>query len=96
MKKKNLKISTSLEVYLNDISQRYLIPVKKQKYLNFMQCVKSIRNSGPHFFAFGLNTKRYGVFLHIQSDCGKMPTRITPNTDTFYGVMVSGKELNLI
>ena len=24
--------------------------------------------------------------LHIQSECGKMRTRITPNTDTFYAV----------
>ena len=34
--------------------------------------------------AFELNTERYGVSLHIQSQCWKMPTRITPNTDTFY------------
>ena len=43
-------------------------------------CVKSVRirsYSGPHFPAFGLNTERY---------CGKMRTRITPNTDTFYAV----------
>ena len=32
---------------------------------------------------FGLNTERYGVPLRIQSECGKMRTRITPNTDTF-------------
>ena len=38
----------------------------------------SIRSySGPHFPAFGLN---------IQSECGKMQTRITPNTDTFHAV----------
>ena len=31
----------------------------------------------------------YYVFLRIQSKCGKMRTRLTPNTDTFYadGVM---------
>ena len=39
--------------------------------------------SGPHFPAFGLNTERCGVSLHIQSECGKMQSRITPNTDTF-------------
>ena len=27
--------------------------------------------------------ERYRVFLHIQSECWKMWTRITPNTDTF-------------
>ena len=30
--------------------------------------------------------ERYGVSLRIQSECGKMQTRITPNTDTFYAV----------
>ena len=41
---------------------------------------------GPHFPAFGLNTERYGVSLRIQSESGKMRTRITPNTDTFHAV----------
>ena len=36
--------------------------------------------------AFGLNTERYGVSLGIQSKCGKIRTRITPNTSTFYAV----------
>ena len=35
------------------------------------------------FSAFGLNTERYSVSLCIQSKCGKMRTRIPPNTDTF-------------
>ena len=57
-------------------------------------CVKgvSIRSySGPHFPAFGLNTERYEVSkvpLRIQSECRKMRTRITPNTDTFYEVNI--------
>ena len=49
--------------------------------------IKSVRIRsyfGPHFPAFGLNTERYGVSLHIQSKCGKMRTRITPNTDIFH------------
>ena len=49
-------------------------------------CVKSVRiwsYSGPHFPAFGLNTERYGESLRIQSECGKIRTRITPNTNTF-------------
>ena len=37
--------------------------------------------SGPHFSAFGLNTERYEVSLHIQSECRKMRTRITRNID---------------
>ena len=42
--------------------------------------------SGPQFLAFGLNKKKYFVSLRIQSKCGKIRTRITPNTDTFYAV----------
>ena len=58
-------------------------------------CAKSVRiqsYSGPHFSAFGLNTERYSVSLRytislrIQSKCGKIRTRITPNTSTFYAV----------
>ena len=52
-------------------------------------CVKCVRiwsYSGPHFPTFGLNTKRQGVSLRIQSESGKMRTRITPNTDTFHAV----------
>ena len=55
-----------------------------------MHCVKNVRirsYSGPHFPAFGRNTERYGVTLRIHSKCGKMRTRITPNTDTFYTVI---------
>ena len=52
-------------------------------------CVKSVRiqnYSGPHFPAFGLNTESD---TRIQSECGKMRTRITPNTDTFYEVNIA-------
>ena len=34
----------------------------------------------------GMDKERYGVFLRIESKCGKTRTRITPNTDTFYAV----------
>ena len=53
-------------------------------------CVKSVRVrsfSDPIFPAFGLNTKRYSVSLRIQSKCGKIRTRNTPNTDTFHSVI---------
>ena len=52
-------------------------------------CVKNFRirsYSGPYFPAFGLNTETYSVFLRIQSECGKIRTRITQNTTTFYAV----------
>ena len=39
-----------------------------------------------NFPAFGLNTERYGVSLRIQSECWKIKTRKTLNTDTFYAL----------
>ena len=50
-----------------------------------IHCVKSdrIRNySDLYFTAFG---------LHIQSECGKIRTRITPNMVTFYAVIYTPK-----
>ena len=55
-----------------------------------LHCVKIIHirsYSGPHFPAFGRNTESYGVCLPIQSKCGKIRPRITPNTDTFFPVL---------
>ena len=42
--------------------------------------------SGPCFPAFGLNMERYPISLRIQSECGKMRTRKTPNMDTFHAI----------
>ena len=59
-------------------------------------CVKSVRirsYSGPYFTVFGLNTERYGVFFRIQSEYGKIRTRITPNTDTFHAVYILTKHV---
>ena len=56
--------------------------------------VKSVRiwsYSGPYFPAFGLNTERYSISLRIQSECEKIRTRITPNTDTFRAAFVLQK-----
>ena len=33
-----------------------------------------------------LNMERYSASLHIQSECGKIRTRKTPNKDTFHAV----------
>ena len=51
-----------------------------------LHCVKSVRirsYSDPQFPIFGLNTERYF------SECGKIRTRITPNMDTFYAVLLN-------
>ena len=42
--------------------------------------------SGLYFPAFGMNKEIYKVNLRIQSECGKMHTRKTPNTDNFHAV----------
>ena len=44
--------------------------------------------SGPHFPVFGLHTEICRVNVRIQSGCGKMRTRKTPNTGTFYAMVV--------
>ena len=65
--------------------------------IQILLCVRRVRirsNSGPHFSAFGLNTERYSVSLQIQSECRKMQTRITQNTDTFYAVKVFREGFN--
>ena len=63
--------------------------VSKSKYYH---CVKSVRirsYSDPHLSGFGLNTERYSISPRIESECGKMWTRINPNADTFYAVYPS-------
>ena len=52
-----------------------------------MKSVRIRSYSGPHFPACGLNTERYSVSFRIRSECGKMRTRITLNTVTFYAVI---------
>ena len=54
----------------------------KERY-HWVKIVHSRSFSDPYFPAFGLNTGRYSVSLRIQSECGKIRTRKTPNTDTF-------------
>ena len=48
----------------------------------------SLRKKCPYlglfWFTFSRIWTRYGISLRIQSVCGKMQTRITPNTDTFH------------
>ena len=58
--------------------------ILKEKY-----CVRSIHirsSSGPYFSAFRVNTEKNSVPLRIQSECEKIRTRKTPNTDTFHAV----------
>ena len=86
-------IPVSLLVALN----RYLRLWSDNIFVNFHQvykrglyCVESVRIrrfSGPYFPAFGLNMERYFVPFRIQSECGNLRTRKTPNTNTFHAVL---------
>ena len=60
--------------------------------ISHLHCIKSvcIRSfSGPYFPAHGLNAERYELSLRIQSECGKIRTRKTLNTDTFQIVLIT-------
>ena len=66
-----------------------IITTEEQKW-SLNHCLKIVRirsYSGPYFLAFGLHTERYSISLLIQSECGKIRTRIIPNTETFYAVL---------
>ena len=61
-----------------------------------LHSVKNLRIrsfSDPYFPAFELNTERYGISLRIQSECGKIQTRKTPNTDTFHAELSMSSSL---
>ena len=66
--------------------------VTKKSIVTLLRCVKSVfvRSCvGPHFPLVRMVRIRteYGEIRRIQSECRKMRTRITPNTDTVYAVM---------
>ena len=57
--------------------------------LTLREIVKSVgirSYSGLYFPAFGRNMDRNSVSLRIESEGGKIRTRISLNTDTFYAV----------
>ena len=69
--------------------------VNKNDSPNKLHCVKSVSirsYSGTYFPVFELNTEKYGVSFRIQSECGKILTRITPDTDTFHAVLIIVKK----
>ena len=54
-----------------------------------MKSVRIRSYSGPYFPTVGMNTQRYSVSFRIQFECEKKRARITPNTYTFYAVIIS-------
>ena len=78
---------TSLAMIENRFENRF-----KEVTIKFVKIHYRIRSySGPHFPASGLNTERYGVSLRIHCKCGKIQTRVTPNTETFYAITIIAK-----
>ena len=83
MKGVERKRNSILDNCLNNIMKQFNILVIQHFSFQIQHCVKSVRIrsfSGPYFPASGLNTER------LQSECGKIQTRKTPNTDTLYAV----------
>ena len=82
------KLKLTMEIRGNSICFLDLKTSIQSTCLEIIHCVKSVRiqsYSGPYFPAFGLNS------LRIQSECGKIRTRITPNKDTFCTVTLYSK-----
>ena len=80
------QVISVFHIYLRLVKR--LIVVAYNYYLNCIKHVRIRKYSGPHFSAFRLNTERYRISVRIQSVCGKMRTRIFPNTSTFHGVLL--------
>ena len=65
--------------------------IRSKNGMIYMHCVKSVRIrtfTGPYLITFGQIMEIYGVSLCIQSECGKVWNRKTPNTDTFHAVII--------
>ena len=85
------QIQDLFRLFSSQMSQDKELDIKQVRNNNG-HCVKSVRirsYSGLHFSAYGLNSERYSVYsvsLHIQSEQGKMRTKVTPNTAAFNAV----------
>ena len=81
----NIYIYIYIHIYIYMYTYVYIYIIHKS----------SLRKKHPYselfWSTFGLNTGRYGVSFCIQSECGKIQTKITPNTDTFHAVVLFGK-----
>ena len=60
----------------------------QEKHLHCVKIVRIRSFSVLHLRAFRLNTEICEVNLRIQSECVKIWTRNTPNTDTFHAVLI--------
>ena len=88
----------TLHLYITTVYEKFsstcafvLVSCRFEYFKNFFHYEKSVRNrrfSDLHFPAFGLNTERYSVCLHIQFECEKIRTTKTLNTDTFHVLFI--------
>ena len=72
--------------YLLKVSQKMIeqgLGTLFRNLLHFMKSVSIWSRSGSYCPAFGLNTETC-----VQSKCGKIQTRKTPNTNTFHAVLL--------
>ena len=60
---------------------------------HFMKKVRIRSAFCLYFPSSELNTERYEASLHIDSKCGKIWTRKTPNSDAFHAVKITHKSL---
>ena len=96
--------ATTTKLYIYCITLKFQTPFENRNYelflhvkyssigiLNILNCVKSVRIrsfSDSHFPAVGLNTEIFSLSFRIQSECGKIRNRKTPNTDIFHAVLL--------
>ena len=80
-----------VKFFSRNVTHRSCCWIQLMKWIQLKHChyVKSVRIrsfTGPYFPAFKLNTERYSVSVRIQSKCGRIRTRKTPNTNTLHAV----------
>ena len=77
---KMMALIATIIIIANNIASSFY---RKKK----IHCVKSVCIRS-YFPAFRLNMERHSISLRIQSECAKMLTRVTPNTDLFYAAIM--------
>ena len=80
------KLNISLDQQPEILYSLFLLYIQIEKYQNMLRLkcwplvFTSLHEKCPHSELF------WSAFSRIQSECGKMRTRITPNTNTFYAM----------
>ena len=83
MKRFKFSVNVMVEGFIKWYIKRLLLRIT-WRIINCMKSVRVWSFSGPYFPTFGMNRKKYGVSLSIQSKCGKIRIR---KQDTFHTVI---------